>query len=290
MTQRFRTDLAASIRQRLFNLAKARGEDLDLLLKRYTIERLLYRIGRSRHADSFVLKGAMLFELWMERGHRTTKDLDLLGFGDAEIPRLVALFQELCDVEEADGLAFQRASVQGEEIREGQLYTGIRITLRAMLGNARIPVQVDIGFGDAVVPSPEAADYPSLLDLPRPHIRAYPREATIAEKVHTMGVLGLANSRLKDYYDVWQILRHFEVDPTLLQASMQATFARRGTPLPKELPTGLRPAFAQDPVKQAQWKAFATRIGWPMDADLETVVSDLRERLWPLLRAQEPEE
>lgn len=289
MTERPRTDLAASIRQRLFNLSKARGEDLDLLLKRYAIERLLYRLGRSRHADSFVLKGAMLFELWMEHGHRTTKDLDLLGFGEAGIPRLVALFQELCDMDEADGLAFQRSSVRGEEIREGQLYQGIRITFRVLLGNARIPVQVDIGFGDAVVPAPEATDYPSLLDLPRPRIRAYPREAVIAEKVHAMVVLGLANSRMKDYFDVWQILRRFELDPTLLGASIQATFARRGTPLPKELPTGLSPAFAQDRAKQAQWKAFVSRIGWPVEADLEPVVSDLRERLAVLILAKDPE-
>lgn len=175
-------DLSASVRARLLNLAKQRGEDLDLVLKRYGIERLLFRLSQSTHRDGFILKGAMLFELWMGTAHRSTRDLDLLGSGSTDIPRLEALFRELCGLPcEPDGLEFLPESVKGIEIREDNLYQGVRITLMARLGVARITIQVDIGFGDAVYPPPEEVEYPSLLDFPSPRLRAYSQAAVVAD-------------------------------------------------------------------------------------------------------------
>lgn len=178
------------MRARLLNLAKERREDLDLVLKRYGIERLLYRLSRSSHQDGFILKGAMLFELWMASAHRTTKDLDLLGSGSMDIQRLVGIFREVCSTQvEADGLEFLPESVKGTEIREGNLYQGVRIMLQARLGVARIAVQVDIGFGDAVFPAPQVVEYPSLLDFPCPRLRAYSHLSVVAEKLHAIIVL-----------------------------------------------------------------------------------------------------
>ena len=245
------------MRARLLNLAKLRGEDLDLVLKRYGIERLLYRVSQSAHRDAFILKGAMLFELWMGRAHRTTKDLDLLGSGSADIPRLEAIFRELCMLPvDPDGLAFFPESVKGTEIREDSLYQGVRVTLLARLGVARISLQVDIGFGDAVFPAPEEIEYPSLLGFPCPRLRAYSQATVVAEKFHAMVELGLVNSRLKDYLDIWTILQAFEVPPETLGQAIQATFQRRKTAVPSSLPIGLSRTFATDPQKQVQWKAF----------------------------------
>ncbi len=280
-------DLPASVRARLLNLAKQRGEDLDLVLKRYGTERLLFRMSQSVHRDAFILKGAMLFELWLGRGHRTTKDLDLLGSGSTAIPRLEAIFRELCLLPvDPDGLAFFPESVKGSEIREDNLYQGVRVTLLARLGVARISLQVDIGFGDAVFPVPEEMEYPSLLGLPCPRIRAYSQATVVAEKFHVMVELGLVNSRLKDYYDIWTILQAFEVVPDTLRQAIQTTFQRRKTAVPSSLPLGLSTAFATDPQKQVQWKAFLRKTGADPNLKLEEVVSDLAERLGRVLGIQ----
>lgn len=277
-------DLTASVRARLLNLAKQRGEDLDLVLKRFGIERLLYRLSQSPQRNNFILKGAMLFELWMKHGHRTTKDLDLLGSGTTDIPRLEALFRDLCTLPvEADGLAFLPESVKGVEIREDNLYQGVRITLLAHLGVARISLQVDIGFGDAVFPAPEEVEYPSLLGFPCPKLRAYSRATVVAEKFQVIVELGLVNSRLKDYFDIWTILNRFEVPPETLREAIRATFQRRQTPLPTRIPEGLSEVFALDPQKQAQWKAFLRKTGAEPTLDLETAVQDLSKAMGKIL-------
>lgn len=269
-------DLAASVRARLLNLAKQRGEDLDLVLKRYGIERLLFRLCQSAHKDAFILKGAMLFELWMGRTHRSTKDLDLLGSGSTDIPRLESLFKELCSLScEPDGLEFLPETIRGVEIREDNLYQGVRITMTARLGVARIAIQVDIGFGDAVYPPPEEVDYPSLLGFPAPRLRAYSQATVIAEKFHVMVELGLANSRLKDYHDIWTILRSFEIPEDTLRQALRATFERRRTPLPTTLPEALTATFSGDGQKQAQWNAFLRRTGAETTPELKEVVGDL---------------
>ena len=284
MNPEAKKDLPASVRARLLNLAKQRGEDLDLVLKRFGIERLLYRLSESPHKDNFILKGAMLFELWMGQAHRTTKDLDLLGSGTTDIPRLEALFRDLCVLPvEPDGLEFLPESVKGAEIREDNLYHGVRVTLRARLGVARISLQVDIGFGDAVFPAPEEVEYPSLMGFPCPRLRAYSQATVVAEKFHVMVELGLVNSRLKDYYDIWTILNRFEVPQDILREAIHATFQRRQTPLPTRIPEGLSDAFAVDPQKQTQWKAFLRKTGADPSMELERVVHDLAEAMHRIL-------
>ena len=250
-------DIAASVRQRLLNLSRERKEDFQAVLTRYGIERLLYRLARSPHGDDFVLKGAMLFALWTSEPHRATWDLDLLGRGTIEVARLANVFREVCELSvDDDGLTFEAKSVRGERIREDLEYEGVRIHLGARLGVARISIQVDIGFGDAVTPRPRKVAFPTLLTFPSPELKAYSREPVVAEKFQAMVVLGMGNSRMKDFYDVWALARGFDFDGATLSKSFKATFERRRTPLPAEAPLALSTSFADDRIKQTQWKAF----------------------------------
>lgn len=255
-------DIGASIRARLLAKAKAGGQDFNLVLTRYALERLLYRLSASGYAERFLLKGALLFDLWFDIPHRPTRDADLLGFGPAEIPVLEGLFRELCAavIEPEDGIRFQAETVRAEEIRKEANYGGIRVTLVGLLAGARCPVQVDVGFGDAVTPGPEPIEYPTLLpDLPAPRLRAYPRETVVAEKLQALVTLGIANSRMKDYFDLWVLASHADSDGETLTRAIRATFARRATPIPQGAPFGLSEAFALDARKQTQWRAFLAR-------------------------------
>ena len=250
-------NVVASVRQRLMNLSRERGEDFQLVLTRYGLERLLYRLTRSPHCGQFVLKGAALFQLWTGEPHRSTRDLDLLGQGTPSTDRLRQLFQDVCLLQvDDDGVTFLTDRIQAEQIKQDDAYQGIRLRIDARLGNARIPLQIDIGFGDAVTPGTQAVTYPTLLDLPAPRLQAYPRETVVAEKFQAMVQLGIANSRLKDFYDVWTLACQFEFDGTLLAAAIGATFARRGTALPATPPLPLTPDFSADPSKAIQWTAF----------------------------------
>lgn len=280
-------NLAASVRQRLLNLSVTQCEDPNLTLTRYALERLLYRIAQSAYGGQFILKGAMLFALWTKSRHRPTRDLDLLGFGEASRERLTLVFQELCRVDvEPDGLDFDPDSIRVAEIREGQSYRGQRVKLNARLGNANIPVQVDIGFGDVVTPAAQEIDYPTLLDLPAPRIRAYPPETVVAEKLQALVDLGMQNSRMKDFYDLWGLAREFSFEGPTLVAAVSATFERRATTLPKTVPTGLSEEFATDERKNKQWRAFLERTQLPeRELSLLQVVDDLRGFLMPALLA-----
>ena len=252
-------NVAHSVRQRLLNRAKETGQPNDLVLVRYALERLLYRLSVSAHAERFVLKGALLFTVWGQDDHRPTRDADLLGFGSSDLAHLVAVFREVCAVPFEDGIVYDAASVEAEQIAEDKAYVGARVTFEAELANARIPVQIDVGFGDAVTPEPEMVEYPTLLDFPRPKLRAYPVHTVIAEKFHAMVVLGEDNSRMKDFYDLWAISRRFGVEPSVLATAIAATFARRKTELPKGTPIALGARFAGSAVKQRQWEAFVLR-------------------------------
>jgi predicted nucleotidyltransferase component of viral defense system len=252
-------DIAASVRQRLLNLSKARGEDFTFVLLRYAHERLLARLARSRHADQFILKGAMLFPLWSGSPHRATKDMDLLGSGAPDRARLEVVFRDIAALEEEDGVTFLPETVHAIAIREDAIYDGVRITLEGRLAAARLPLQVDVGFGDAVVPAPEEAEYPTLLPMPAPRVRTYARETVVAEKLHAMCDLGIANSRMKDFYDVWFLSGAFAFESSRLHAAIGATFARRGSVVPRALPLALTNAFATNPMKRAQWTAFLAR-------------------------------
>ncbi len=257
MNGRSGKNLAASVRDRLLALARERGEDFQLLLTQYGLERLLYRLSRSGYRDRFILKGAMLFMLWGDQPHRPTRDVDFLGFGDSDTASLRKIFRELCDISvENDGLTLMADSVEAEIIRDAAEYGGIRVRLSGELAGARVPIQADIGFGDAVTPEAIETEYPTLLNNPAPCIRAYPRETVVAEKYQALVDLGLANSRMKDFYDLWVIARQFDFDGILLSKAIHNTFTHRRTPLPEQTPAGLGPAFYEDAGKNAQWDAF----------------------------------
>lgn len=282
-------NVAHSVRQRLLNLSKKSGEDFQLLLTRYAVERLLYRLARSAHRDSFVLKGAMLFALWTGEMHRPTRDLDLLGFGDAGAARLTDVFRSLCGLAvEDDGLSFDAATVAVEAIREDQEYGGQRVKFDARLGQARITLQVDVGFGDAITPGAEEVEYPTLLGMDPPRLRAYPKETVVAEKVEAMVQLGIANSRMKDFYDLLVMARTFSFEGETLRRAIEATFARRGTVLPSEPPVALTAVFATDDSKAKQWKAFCKRSGLEKGAgELGVMVTELSAFLLPVLHSSQ---
>ena len=271
-------NVGASVRQRLLNLAHARGQPMELLLTRYALERLLHRLSLSPHRERFVLKGAMLLATWFDEPHRATRDVDLLGFGDAADDALLGTFREIMAVEVDDGVSFDLKGLRIEAIREEVEYGGSRLRTTAALAGARIPITVDIGFGDAVEPGVEDIDLPVLLDMPSPHLRAYPLETVIAEKFHAMVVLGRANSRMKDYYDVWMLTSTFEIEPERLRRAIAATFARRNTEIPASVPDGLSDDFYADAGKQRQWDAFARTLSGQVP-DLGRVVLALREKL-----------
>lgn len=250
-------NLAASIRARLKQRADVAKQDFNLTLTHYGLERLLYRLSISAHAPNFVLKGALLFSLWYDLPHRPTRDADLLGFGPDDIDSAVATFREICQIAVEDGIEFDAESIRGALIRKEAGYGGVRIDLTAKLDGARIALQVDIGFGEAVTPAPEAISYPVLLDdLPAPQLRAYPKYTVVAEKFHAICLLGMTNTRMKDYFDLWWLLGENTLDQAELHRAIEATFNRRKTAMPTSLPAGLSDDFVADAIKQAQWKAF----------------------------------
>lgn len=249
-------DIGTSVRTRLLNLARERGQVFDLLLTRYALERLLYRLSISQHRNRFVLKGAMLVTTWFNDPHRPTRDLDLLGFGESSAESMLAVWKEIFAIAADDGITFDGGGLRVSPIREEMEYGGVRLRTTATIARARIFVTVDIGFGDAVEPGPEEIDLPVLLDLPAPHLRAYARETVVAEKFHAMVTLGRANSRMKDFYDVWMLSKTHEFSRERLTQAIAATFSRRGTDIPEALPDAFTPEFFRDPNKLQQWTAF----------------------------------
>lgn len=279
--------LAQSVQTRLVRHAKRIGVDPNLVLARYATERLLYRLARSRHADRFVLKGALLLLVWLGETIRPTRDADLLGFGDLSDEGLAATFAEICGIDvEPDGMMFDASSIHVAAIRPEDDYGGGRVTLLGRLGPARLRVQVDVGIGDAVSPEPDWIEYPSLLDLPRPRLRAYRPETVIAEKVHAMVVLGAKNSRMRDFFDVHALAMHESFAGDVLAGAFRATFERRGTKIPMEPPVALTPTFAELEGKKAQWAAFIRRTRSAAGAeDLRVVVERIAAFVGPALGA-----
>lgn len=250
-------NIAASVRARLLNRARETRQDFNLVLTRYALERLLYRLSVSPHADQFLLKGALLFDLWFDIPHRPTRDADFLGLGPAELPHLEGVFKEICAIDTGDGVTLRPDTVQATEIRKEANYAGVRVTLLGLIDGARCPIQVDIGFGDAVTPGPEDVQYPVMLpEFDAPKLRVYPRYTVVAEKLEAMVSLGIANSRMKDYFDLWILSRYTDFNGDTLRRAIRATFDRRKTAPAGESPFGLSDAFAQDAQKQTQWQAF----------------------------------
>jgi predicted nucleotidyltransferase component of viral defense system len=269
-------NVGTSVRTRLLQLAKQRGDDFQLVLLRYVNERLLHRLATSAHADRFVLKGAALFTVWTGRPHRATRDLDLLGFGDSNEASLRDVFKDVVTLKtEDDGVVFDAGSLEVGPIRESQEYGGVRVTLAAHVAEAKVRVQIDVGFGDAITPEATEIDFPALLSFPAPRLRAYPRETVIAEKLDAMVQLGLANSRMKDFYDLKLLSELFDFDGELLVRAVRATFTRRGTPVPDEVPVALSPEFIGDSSKAKQWSAFASKSGAGDVGDFASVMEQV---------------
>ncbi len=271
--------VAASVRARLLNLAKTQGVDFNQVLVRFTLERILYRLSQSEHADHFLLKGALLFTLWYDMPHRATRDADLLGFGASDLESVAQTFRDIASVAVDDGIVFDPDSVAAEGIRKDAGYTGARILISGELARARCKTQIDIGFGDAVTPGPVDATYPVLLaDLPAPRLRTYPVYTVVAEKLHAIALLGMTNSRMKDYLDLSVLLDRETLDTDLLAQALKATFERRGMAVPAELPVGLTDEFAYDPSRQVLWQAFIKKNELALEP-LSTIVDRLRVAL-----------
>lgn len=283
-------NLAASVKARLLAVAERRNESFNLLIVRFGVERLLYRLSQSRHADTFLLKGAMLFALWDEKAPRPTQDVDFLAFGPTELDAIAAIFREIIATPvPADGLVFQPDSIRVEHIREADAYGGVRVRLLALLGKGEVPLQVDLGSGDVVTPAPDKSVFPALLDFPAPRIRSYPIYTVVAEKLEAMVKLGLTNTRMKDFYDLWFLSRRFEFDGATLHRAIHATFDRRKTTLGEELPYPLTDAFGQETTKQTQWSAFLGKntLTGP-SRQFDEAVAELRGFLTPVLKTSKP--
>ncbi|MDZ4112245.1 MAG: nucleotidyl transferase AbiEii/AbiGii toxin family protein [Brevundimonas sp.] len=274
-------NMGASVRARLQTLSRTTGQPFETLLVRYALERLLYRLSSAEQGDRFVLKGAMLLMTWLEIPLRGTRDIDFLGFGEPSPEGMLQVFREVLAIPvDDDGVVFDVDGLRVDRIREEAAYGGLRLQTTATIDRARIKVTIDIGFGDATEPGIEEIDYPALLDFPTARLRTYARETVIAEKFQAMVDLGRANTRLKDFYDVWVLSRLFAFDDDRLARAMAATFARRGTALPTVSPDALTPAFSGDPEKRAQWRAFVENLAED-PGDLDGVVEALADFLMP---------
>lgn len=252
MTRRQSKNIASSVRQRLLNKARETGRPFSELLQYFAMERFLYRLSKSSYADNFILKGPLMLTVWEAPLTRPTMDIDFLGRIKNSIETLVKVTREICQQEvEPDGIVFDVTNIDAERIAEDADYEGIRIRFRGSLDTARFIIQLDIGFGDIVIPSPEPTNYPTLLDLPAPRLRGYSRESTIAEKFEAMVKLGILNSHMKDFYDIWLMLRQFDFEGPILAEAISKTFSIRGTSIQAD-PIALTSTFAEDTEKAAQ--------------------------------------
>jgi len=284
---------AESIRRRIASELRSRDEDPSLGLQRYAVERFLYRLGRSAHRQRFVLKGATLFAIWGTT-YRPTRDIDFTAYGSSDPPDVIKAFREICNTpDDVDQLLFDTEAITANPIRDGSEYDGLRIKIRARLGNSDIPLQVDVGFGNAIVPGPEEQEYRTILGDPPPRILAYPPESVVAEKLHAMVTLGERNSRYKDFYDLYAMAGAFTFERSTLAEAVRATFDRRATPVQAALPAALAAPFYFDEGRAVQWRAYVTRsrlmdapadfiqVGDRLTAFLQPVWADLSSNSAP---------
>jgi len=281
------TNVAASVHARLLNRAKAESRPFNELLQYYAMERFLYRLSRSEHAEGFVLKGALMLQFWGGPLSRATKDIDLLGRDSVSVRELVELVRSCLAVAvDDDGLSFDPRHVAGEETRLAANYNGVRIRCGARLGNARVALQVDVGFGDVITPGAQAIEYPTLLDFDAPRLLGYTPETVIAEKLEAMVVLDMANTRMKDFLDVWILAHGCSFAGQLLAQAIEATFRRRRTALPESTPVALTPAFHSSAVKQTQWRAYLRKGRIRGDVpDLHEVAAHIESFAMPVVTA-----
>src|SRR4030042_1515468 len=286
VTKTLRRDIAASIRQRLLYISRKTGRPFNELLQYFAMERFLYRLSKSRYAESFVLKGALMLRVWEAPLSRPTMDIDFLGQIDNNIEVIVAVIKDICRQEvETDGVIFNLMSIRGERITEDADYEGVRVRFQGSMGTAKVPVQVDIGFGDVIIPAPESLEYPTILDLAAPKLHGYSKESTIAEKFEAMVKLDILNSRMKDFFDIWLLSRQFDFQGQRLSEAIEKTFTTRGTDIQSE-PIALTNSFAEDPAKVAQWKGFIRKnrlINVPQD--FGDVIKTIASFLGPAARS-----
>ena len=281
-------NIAHSVHDRLLVLAKKRGRPFNELLQYYAMERFLYRLGKSPANRHFLLKGALLLTACAETSYRPTRDIDLLGQVENTEGKILDLIRQVCrQGVPGDGMRFDSDSVITERIKEDADYAGVRAQFIGYLGNARVTMQVDVGFGDVVTPAPQDIEYPVLLDQPVPRLRGYPLETAMAEKLQAMVYLGELNSRMKDFYDVWFLCQHVALAPEHLCAAIRATFAQRKTALTAE-PICFTPAFAE--AKQVQWRAFLRKLRMDDVPDnFGEIIREISSVLEPiLLKARNP--
>jgi len=281
VTKRAPTNLPASVHQLLLNKAHQRNRPFNELLQYYVMERSLYRLSKSPHAPRFVLKGALMFTAWKLESYRPTMDIDLLGDTANQVDSVVAIAKKVCaQPVEPDGLIFNPDTVKGARIAEEANYEGVRIRFQAGLGAARATLQLDIGFGDVIVPSPQPIEYPTILHFPAPRLRGYSKESLVAEKFESLLTLGILNSRMKNYFDLWTMSRQFDFDGQTLSMAIAKTFSNRGTRIVSK-PVGLTAKFADDPTKKAQWRGFIRKSRLKAPQDLEEVVNVIASFLGP---------
>jgi predicted nucleotidyltransferase component of viral defense system len=261
-------------------MSREQGRAFDLLLVRFALERLLFRLSLSPHRDNYVLKGGMLVAQWLEHDNRETRDIDFLGFGPDDEAAITAIFAEIMTIETGDGLVFDADALAASAIREQMEYGGIRLKTSAYLERTRIPVTLDVGFGDALADATRTIDYPSLLDMERPNIRSYPPETVIAEKFQAIVALGLANGRMKDFHDLWSVPKCLAIEEEALDAAIAATFERRDTPIPLERPPGLSAEMAEDAAARQRWRAYLTSLDLPT-VELGQVIDEIWATLKP---------
>ncbi len=280
-------NMGASVRQRLLNHGKTTGKPFSEVLQYYAMERFLYRLSVSAHADKFLLKGALLLTAWQAPISRPTMDIDLLGRTDNGVDAVVGLLREVALLDVADdGIVFDASSFAGGAIREDADYAGVRTTFTGRIEATRIHMQIDIGFGDVVTPGPEQLNYPTILDFPAPVLSGYSRETVMAEKLQALTQLRMSNTRMKDYFDLWLLLRQPELNKAILRKAIERTFANRKMAIETE-PVGLSGTFGVDPAKQIQWKAFLKRSALTVAPDsLKDVVEEIRLFLEPILVQQ----
>lgn len=268
-------DLGASVRQRLLIQARSQGRPFQELLQYFAMERFLYRLAKSPFADRFVLKGALLLTAWRASVARPTMDIDLAGRTSNALEDIRALVAEVCELAtEPDGIDFAAGSIEVQRIKEDAEYEGVRVRFNATLAKARVPMQIDIGFGDVIVPEPMEIEYPAMLEFPPPVLRAYPKETVVAEKLEALTTLGMLNSRVKDYYDLALLARLYPFDGAVLVEAILSTFRHRGTAVESN-PVGLTEAYSTDPARAVQWRAFVRRsrldAGWALEEIVEQV-------------------
>lgn len=278
-----RSNLPASIHQRLLNIARRENRTLNELLQHFAIERFLFRLGQTRYRTKFILKGAQMLRIWEVPAARPTMDVDLLGKTNNDIGNLQKIMRECCSVEVNDGVVFDPESVAAEMIRKAAEYQGVRVTANGLLGKIRLHLQIDIGFGDAIVPGPIEVEFPQLLDLGQPILLGYTPESAIAEKFHAMVVLDMVNTRMKDFYDIWLLLTTLSFDKTVVSEAIRRTFKQRDTPIPEEIPVSLTDTFTEDPTKKVQWQAFLRKNRLDTGLELRTTADVIREHLMPLI-------